>query len=204
MSVADASRTPVLVGVGAVKQRDEDPTVAREPVALMIEALERAADDAGSRTLLERADCILVPRGFWDYHDPGRLVAEKIGASRARTVVAEIGLLQTMLFGRAARAIVDGEAQIVLVVGGEARYRALRAHILSSEAPLTCQSEQTAPDVVLRPIAVNGEWHEFDRPEKFIEVGRWAAEAQLNRIKALMKRDAYEKSVPQEELVVAV
>src|SRR5262249_41143405 len=55
-------RTPVLVGVGAVQQREDAPRWAREPVELMIAALERAADDAGSRALLARADRIAAPR----------------------------------------------------------------------------------------------------------------------------------------------
>merc|ERR1711969_232611 len=98
-------RTPVLVGVGAVQQRLEDASEALEPVALMQAALERAADDAGSRALLTRADAIRVPRGFWDYPDPGRWVAERLGASRVRTQVSEIGVLQSTLFGHAARDI---------------------------------------------------------------------------------------------------
>ena len=58
-------QTPVLIGFGAVMQREDDPARAVEPVALMARALERAADDAGSRRWLERADAIAVPRGFW-------------------------------------------------------------------------------------------------------------------------------------------
>ena len=53
-------RTPVLIGIGAVSQREPDPERALEPVALMARALERAADDAGSRRWLERADAIAV------------------------------------------------------------------------------------------------------------------------------------------------
>jgi hypothetical protein len=49
-------RTPVLVGVGVVQQRADDPRQAREPLLLMGDALERAADDAGSRALLAKAD----------------------------------------------------------------------------------------------------------------------------------------------------
>ncbi|MCX5739460.1 MAG: hypothetical protein NTZ61_13370 [Proteobacteria bacterium] len=63
-------RTPVLVGVGAISQREDDPSRAREPLELMIAALERAAEDAGTRALLERADSVRAPRGFWDYSDP--------------------------------------------------------------------------------------------------------------------------------------
>ena len=75
-------RTPVLVGVGAVSQREADPARAQEPLALMAAALERAAEDAGSRALLARADSIRAPRGFWSYPDPCRLLAERFGATR--------------------------------------------------------------------------------------------------------------------------
>ncbi len=145
-------RTPVLVGAGAVSQREEDPARAREPLALMIAALERAAEDAGSRALLERADSVRAPRGFWDYSDPCRLVAERFGAPQARTEIAEIGVLQTTSLGRAAADIAAGRADVVLVTGAEARHRALRATKTGVDAPLTKQAPAT-PDTVLRPHA---------------------------------------------------
>jgi len=144
------SRTPVLVGVAAVTQREEDPSRAREPVELMIAALAAAAADAGTRALLSRADSIRAPRGFWQYSDPCRMIAERFGASRARTEVAEIGVLQTTLFGRAAADIAAGRADVVLITGGEARYRALRASITGQQATDTPQVGVT-PDSVLRP-----------------------------------------------------
>ena len=54
-------RTPVLVGVGVVQQREEDPANAAEPLELMARALERAAEDAGDPSLLSRAGEILLP-----------------------------------------------------------------------------------------------------------------------------------------------
>jgi acetyl-CoA C-acetyltransferase len=146
-----AARTPVLVGVGTVTQREDDPARAREPVELMIESLERAAADAGTRALLAAADSIRAPRGFWDYPDPCRIVAARLGAPRARTAVAEVGVLQTTLLGGAARDIAAGRADVVLVTGGEARYRALRARRMGTEAPLTRQPPDVVPDSVLRP-----------------------------------------------------
>jgi len=145
-------RTPVLVGVAAVSQREEDPGNAREPIELMTLALERAAEDAGSRALLARADRIAAPRGFWDYADPCRLAAERLGAARARSEVAEIGVLQTTLLGRAAHAIANDEADVVLVMGGEAKYRQQRAARAGREAPLTRQTG-VSPDTVLRPAS---------------------------------------------------
>src|SRR5579862_5522827 len=143
-------RTPVLVGAAAVMQRLEDPSAAREPVELMIAALERAAADAGSPDLLARASSVRVPRGFWDYADPGRLIAERFGAREARTQVAEIGVLQTTLLGLAAEAIAAGEEDVVLVAGGEAKYRALRAHLTGTPAAVTVQAAN-APNTVVRP-----------------------------------------------------
>lgn len=143
-------RIPVLVGVAAVSQRCEDPALAREPLSLLVEALERAADDAGSRALLSRADRICAPRGFWDYADPCRFAAERFGATRARTEIAEIGILQTTLLGRAAAAIAGGEADVVLVGAAEARHRTQRAKMLGIEAPLS-KLPVTMADTVLRP-----------------------------------------------------
>jgi acetyl-CoA C-acetyltransferase len=142
----------VLVGVGAISQRCEDPREAREPLELLVAALERAAEDAGSRALLAKADRICAARGFWDYPDPCRVAAERFGATAAKTEVTEIGVLQTTLFGRAAAAIAAGEADVVLVAGAEARHRAQRAKIAGVDAP-TAKLAPTPPDTVLRPHA---------------------------------------------------
>lgn len=144
------ARRPVLIGVGAVSQREEDPSRASEAVELMARALECAAEDAGGRHWLEAVDAIAVPRGFWEYGDPGRLVAERVGAKRARTQLAEIGVLQTRLFGEACRAIADGRAEVVAVCGGEAKYRSHCAERLGREAPNTPQPDAQA-DEVWRP-----------------------------------------------------
>ncbi len=142
-------RTPVLVGAGAVSQRIEDHTAAREPIELMIEALERAADDAGNRELLARASVVRVPKGFPLYSDPGRIVADRF-APEAKTELAEIGILQTTLFGRSARAIAAGEENVVLITGGEGKFRALRAQIAGTEPTYMDQGGAT-PDLLLEP-----------------------------------------------------
>lgn len=142
-------RTPVLVGAGAVSQRIEDHTAAREPIELMIDALERAADDAGTRELLSRADAVRVPKGFPPYPDPGRLIADRF-RTKAKTELLEIGILQTTAFGRSAAAIAAGEEEIALVVGGEGKFRALRAQIAGAEPEYTEQGD-AVPDVVVKP-----------------------------------------------------
>jgi acetyl-CoA C-acetyltransferase len=95
---------------------------------------------------------VRAPRGFWDYPDPCRVVAEHFGAPQARTEIAELGILQTTSLGRAAADIAAGRADVVLVTGAEARHRALRAKIAGVEAPLTKLAPAEA-DTVLRPHA---------------------------------------------------
>lgn len=150
--MSGSGRQPLLIGVGVASQREADFERSLEPSALMARALEAAAEDAGSRTWLERLDRIAVPRGFWDYSDPARLVAEEVGAKGARTALAEIGVLQTSLFARAAEALQRGEAEVVAVVGGEAKHRAQQAKRAGSEAPTTAQPG-VEPDETWRPAA---------------------------------------------------
>ncbi len=143
--------TPVLVGVGTVVLRKKEGAKnSREPSALMAEALRQAAADAGSEELLRQADSIRVPRGFWGYSDPGRLVAGEIKAAHARSTLAEIGILQQTLFTRACESLADGTEKIALIVGGEARFRTLQAAKAGEEAPETAQDGRE-PDEVLRP-----------------------------------------------------
>ncbi len=145
-------QTPVLVGVGAITQHAEDPNELFEPLDLMAAALERAALDARAPTLLAAADSIWIPRGFWSYSSPGLLLGERFGAPKIRHVVSEIGVLQTTLLGRAARAIAQGESDVAMIVGGEARDRSLRFARQGVEAPVIEQSDDPA-DEVLRPAS---------------------------------------------------
>jgi len=93
-----------------------------------------------------------VPRGFWDYSDPGRLIAERFGASGARTVLAEIGVLQQTVLNGACNAIASGQEEIAIVTGGDAKYRSLRAIKAGIELSDTIQTG-VAPDEVHQPTA---------------------------------------------------
>jgi acetyl-CoA C-acetyltransferase len=142
-------RTPVLVGAAAVRQRCDDSAEALEAVELMAAATEAAAADAGVPSLRSAVEQIWVPEGTWSYADPGRLLETRLGAGSAapvRTVVADVGITQQQVVGEACAALASGDARVVLVVGGEARYRALRARIAGVEAPETGQPDGTAPD----------------------------------------------------------
>ena len=61
------------------------------------------------------------------------------GRTQARSHLADVGILQTAVMGDAAAAIASGAADVVAVVGGEAKYRGLRASITGIDAPDTDQ-----------------------------------------------------------------
>lgn len=144
--------TPILVGVAAVQQKLDDFRDAQEPIKLMEDALRAAAEDAGETQLLNRADEIYVTKSMWGYSDPGRLLADALGAYSASTLFADFGILQQSLLTRACERIVSGEAKVVMVAGGEARYRELCAGKAGESVEETSQGE-AVPDVMLTPDA---------------------------------------------------
>ena len=114
----------------------------------MAQALAAAADDAGASGLLGRLDQVRVTKGTWGYTDPARWVADAVGATQARSYLADVGILQTAVMGDAAAAIASGAADVIAVVGGEAKYRGLRAAITGVDAPDTDQGGAEPDDFV--------------------------------------------------------
>ncbi len=114
----------------------------------MAEALVAAADDAGAGGLIGRLDQVRVTKGTWGYSDPARWVADAVGANQARSFLADVGILQTAVMGDAAAVIASGSADVVAVVGGEAKYRGLRASITGVDAPDTDQGGAEPDDFV--------------------------------------------------------
>jgi acetyl-CoA C-acetyltransferase len=136
-----SAQTPVLVGVGQVLQRLDDPREAVEPLALMVTALERAAEDARAPKLLQRAESIYVLRGAWGYGDPGREIARRLGAAPDETVGTPFGgnFSQACVID-AAREIQAGRRRVVLVAGAENGRSVVQARrqgieLRESEAP---------------------------------------------------------------------
>ena len=108
-------RTPVLVAYGQVNQHDSDPAV--EPVDLM----ERAARAAADPRVLAAVDSVRVVNLLsWRYRNPGLLLAERIGATRADGRYTAIGgnVPQTLV-NQACLDIASGAADTVLIAGAE-------------------------------------------------------------------------------------
>ena len=108
-------RTPVIIGVGQVNQRDESPDT--EPVDLMASAAREAADPR----VLEAVDSIRVVNLLsWRYRDPGRLLGMRIGAPEAATQYTGIGgNTPQSLVNQTCLDIAAGRADLVLLAGGE-------------------------------------------------------------------------------------
>jgi acetyl-CoA C-acetyltransferase len=104
----------LLVGVGTAAES--------APVTeLMTQACRAAAADAGAPSLLAAVDRIALPQGSWSLVDPARIVVRAIGATGARTYRYEIGVSQQEIINDALAAIVAGDADVILVMGAEAR-----------------------------------------------------------------------------------
>ncbi|MEM7409480.1 MAG: hypothetical protein AAF430_04495 [Myxococcota bacterium] len=135
-------RTPVLVGCGQTKQRCDDPADAREPLALMVEAAERAADDAGSRDLLGQLDSIRVPKGLWPYTNAAALLRDRFGCTGAQTASGPIaGSTVQRMLSHAAVEIQAGKRDCVLLVAAEAEHTKRRSKQAGLELAWTEQPD---------------------------------------------------------------
>lgn len=144
-------RTPVIIGVGQLSQRVDRGDAPQEPIDLMARALLRAADDAGGPAALAAADIIAVPRPLsWRYRDPGALVGTLVGAAPTRTEASVIGGNYGLtLVNRAAMSIQRGDADVVLVTGGDSWRTRSAARRDGIELDWTRRDDDLSPTVEL-------------------------------------------------------
>ena len=123
------NETPVLVGVAQIEQRIDDPKTAKEPLALMIEALKAAALDAGCPALLKSASSIRVVRGRWPYRDPAKVIGAALDNPDAETCLTPFGgnFVQSTV-NQTALDIQAGRQDIVLITGAECGNTQAKAH----------------------------------------------------------------------------
>jgi acetyl-CoA C-acetyltransferase len=139
---------PVLIGISQLEQRSADPTRAKEPLDLMIDAVRAAAADAGSNELLTRATSVRVIRGIWPYKNPARVVAEAIGAPRAETTLSPYGgnYVQATV-NQSALDIQAGLQEVIVMTGAECGYTQARAR--KNGVELRWREAPGAPDRML-------------------------------------------------------
>jgi acetyl-CoA C-acetyltransferase len=108
-------RTPIIVGVGQVNGASE----ANEPIDLITIAVERAqADTGGARLPIDLV--ALAKIGTRQYFNAPQLVADRIGAPKARTLQASHGgHTSQVVLAHAAAEISAGLSNAVVIAGGE-------------------------------------------------------------------------------------
>lgn len=196
-------RTPVVVGVGQHLVRDGE---AHEPAAMMAEAVQLAAADAGLASLAASAEVIAaVPTFSWRYRDPGRIVADRVGADGAATWTVTVGgNSPQMLLNRLAVAISRGELELGVLCGAESGRTRNLAKQRGEELDWTRQGDDVhadwqddAPFLMAHPVEVergilmptqcyplfeNALWHDSGRTldEHLAVVGEmWAGFSQV-------------------------
>jgi len=153
------ARTPVIVGVGQLNQRTDDPAAAAEPADLMADAARLAAADSGGSDVLRAIRSVrIVNLLSWPYRDPGALVAERLGVDGPHTACSEGGgQIVGTLVSRTASDILRGDVDAVLIAGAEAWRTRTAVRRSGDVLAWTEQADGVAPDEVIgAPLDM---WH---------------------------------------------
>jgi acetyl-CoA C-acetyltransferase len=119
-------RTPCIVGVAQHTVHPGPGVESPEPLELWEQVARAAATDTGRDTgggdVWSHLDNLqVVYTQSWQYDDPPRRLADRLGASPARLSYSGIGgTTPQLLVGEAADCIVEGRSEMALVVGAEA------------------------------------------------------------------------------------
>src|SRR5580693_44725 len=121
MSLAP-ERTPVIIGIGEILDRPEDPANGLEPLALMEQALRHAETDAGANLLSQIDSLDLINQVTWPYADMPAQLASRISATPARAVYGPVGGESPVrALHEAAARIARGESAVAAICGAEAQ-----------------------------------------------------------------------------------
>lgn len=128
---------PVLIGVGQAVQRAPDPRRALGPVALMAEAVSRAADDARlTAAQLSAADRVNVVRSNSSADDLARALADDLALAAAQAAYSTGGGYSPQtLVNAAAERIARSESRLELIAGVETMDSLTRAAKAGIELP---------------------------------------------------------------------
>lgn len=119
--------TPVVIGVGDIRNKSTKVEDALEPMQLMLQATLNALKDtnlssSSVQKLQSSIDSVSVVKTWtWNYPDLPGLLAEKLGVKPGYKVLSDHGGdSPAKLFDEAARRISLGESKVAVVTGGEA------------------------------------------------------------------------------------
>lgn len=159
-----ADRIPVIVGVGETLDRPASPAQGAEPLALMIEALRRAEQDAAPGLLALTDSLDVVCEYSWPYVDAPGLVASALDLPPGHRHYGETGGESPVRFiHEAALRIQRGECRAAAVVGAESAHTTAAAWKTGLQLPwphrdakarLLTGAELVAPVAIDHGVAV--------------------------------------------------
>jgi len=120
------TKKAVLIGIGNIQQHGNFKNLD-EALVLMDKATKQAIKDS-SKDIINYIDEIRIPKGFWEYKDPGKWIAQNNNfKSNPTTYITKIGILQQNLINEAIKEIQSGRIDASLIVGGESRFKMIQA-----------------------------------------------------------------------------
>ena len=126
-----SDRAPVFVGVAQYVGRETDPTTAPDPVTILADVANRAAEDSGAgQRLFGHVDAYLqIPMAYWNPANGAQLVAERLGLDQRTRVQhtgggGEIGVRAA---NHLAGEILAGRIEAAVMTGGNVWKTAERA-----------------------------------------------------------------------------
>ncbi|MAT03960.1 MAG: acetyl-CoA acetyltransferase [Acidimicrobiaceae bacterium] len=128
----------------------------------MTRCSEAALDDTGaSATVRSAIEAVRVVWGIWPYQDPGRLVAERLGRTDARTTLTTMGGNQVYdLVSDTATRIADGSLDVAVVCAAESMRTRRADHARGVDTHYIEEADGAAPDDVIgsqRPLTTDAE-----------------------------------------------
>jgi acetyl-CoA C-acetyltransferase len=132
------NRSCVIIGIGEITDRPDDPAHSLEPLALMAEALRRAEHDAGGNCLARLDSLDIVHQVGWRYEKTAGQLCEQLAIQPSRAVYGVTGGESPIRYlHEAALRIMRGESEVAAVVGAEAQYAVNKAKAANIELPWT-------------------------------------------------------------------
>lgn len=124
--------TPIIVGVGEVKNKSLHLNDAIEPAELMASAIRKSFKDTGANENHVRAaidGLLIVPPWTWPYVDLPGVISKKVGFLPSHSQMGVHGGHQPNEWcDEAARRVATEESKAVIITGGEALASRMSAH----------------------------------------------------------------------------
>src|SRR5258707_3044520 len=129
-------RIPVIVGVGEIVDRPKQISEGLEPLALLVEALQRAEADSGGKLLGDIESLDIVNFLSWRYRGPEIQLSTRLGIKPKHAYYGPVGGGRPVRYlHEAAQRIARGECSVAAVCGAEAQSTATKAERAGVELP---------------------------------------------------------------------